>query len=114
MSKIKNAWIGKFINAEYAALDIHVDDEYHYDKYKAEHNWEIRDATGVLHAGKEHEMMVAWRALTTGSLEEFLQIMNKDFPNIDRKLLHEAYAHLICDIEGDLELIQVHQIHFNN
>ena len=112
MSKIKNKWWGRFMKYERAAFDPHMDDEYHYDKHKAEHAWEIRDETGTIQSGTEENMKMAWEVLTTGSEKDFMKKMSKNFPDMDQRLLHAAYDHFLCDIEGDLEFVHVLKQHF--
>lgn len=62
--------------------------------------WEIRDEEGIVHSGTEEEMNEAWSVLT--GLYCDLKSKKK------QKILFDKWHYAWC---GDIELLQVHDIH---
>ena len=113
MSKIKNRWWGRFMRYQREAFDEHMDDQYHYDKYKAENAWEIRDATGTILTGNEIDMLTAWE-VNTRTADDFVDNHMKVHPSIKWEKAVDVYNQWLVSSEGDFELVHVLKTHFED
>jgi len=73
--------------------------------------WEIRDATGTLYQGDEPDMVKAWNVLISKSVDDYIKNMTEGFPEFDQITLEDNWKKWITDVEGDLELVEVHKIY---
>ena len=77
---------------------------------KDENYWEIQDNKGVIHSGSEDEMMLAWDVMVNvGDLEAYIE--DKADTDVDRETLEAIYNDWICEWEGDLKLVEVHNVY---
>lgn len=73
---------------------------------KDENYWEIQDDNGVIHSGSESEMKMAFDIMCDQDVELLI-----DSWGLTRKKVITLIKEYCVDWEGDLKLIEVHNIY---
>ena len=67
--------------------------------------WEITDNNGTIHSGTKEEMYDAWTVMYFKDQNSIAKILS-----IKRKQAQELVEKYLCDWDGDLRLIQIHNV----
>ncbi len=72
--------------------------------------WEIRDEKEIIYSGSEEYVRAMWEILTTDE-EEYIENTLKSNPEQTRDEVADYYANHCTDWTGDIELLEVHNVH---